>query len=365
MNKIDKENHLQKFIISPELSIAKAIPILDRAGAGILLLCDEDRKLLGIITDGDIRRAILKNVSFEEPCITIANQDPVLTRIDPTPVEALHLMDHSREFIVNHLPVLDKSGCVVDLIMRRDLIKEEELGLSAVVMAGGFGTRLHPLTKELPKPMLPMGDRPLMQVIIEQLHDSGIQKVNISTHYQPEKIRDHFGDGSAFDVDINYVNEENPLGTAGALSLMEILEEPLLVINGDILTKVDYRAMLDYHREHSADMTVAVRQYHFQVPYGVIECDGTHISKILEKPNINFLVNAGIYILEPSAHRYIENGQRLEMTDLIQQLIEDGHTVVSFPIIEYWLDIGQHADYEQAQNDMKNGKIFNKKEDLK
>ncbi|MCD4734811.1 MAG: nucleotidyltransferase family protein [Bacteroidales bacterium] len=365
MNKIDKEIHLEKFIVSPEISIAKAIPILDSAGAGILLVCDEDRKLLGIITDGDIRRAILNNISFEGACITIANKDTVLARSDPTPTEALHLMDHSNKFVVNHLPVLDQSGCVVDLIMRRDLVKEDDLGLSAVVMAGGFGTRLYPLTKKLPKPMLPMGDRPLMQVIIEQLRGSGIRKVNISTHYQPEKIIDHFGDGTAFDVDINYVNEKSPMGTAGALGLMENTEEPLLVINGDILTKVDYRAMLDYHREHNADITVAVRQYHMQVPYGVIEGEGEHVRQIREKPNLNFLVNAGIYILEPSARRNIKNGQRLEMTDLIQQLIEDGNTVVSFPIIEYWLDIGQHADYEQAQNDMKNGNYLNKKEDLK
>lgn len=348
----DRKARLQIVIISPDIPITQAISTLDRAGIGILLLCDEECKLLGTITDGDVRRALLNGVSFEESCIKIATKNPVIARSNPSRFEMLHLMDRSRKFVVNHLPVLDETGRVMDLILRRDLILKNELELSAVIMAGGFGTRLSPLTKEIPKPMLPVGGRPLMQFIVEQLCEIGIKRINISTHYKPEKIMDYFGDGNAFGVNINYLNEEIPLGTAGAIGLITDCNEPLLVINGDILTRVDYRAMLLYHKNEDAELTVASHRYHMQVPYGVIECEGPQIIQIREKPDINFMVNAGIYLLEPSVHRYIKNGLHLDMTELIGRLIADGRNVVSFPIIEYWLDIGQYADYEQAQKDI-------------
>jgi NDP-sugar pyrophosphorylase family protein len=204
----------------------------------------------------------------------------------------------------------------------------------------------------MPKPMLPVAGRPLMERIIDQLRDAGIHRVNVTTHYMPDKIRDHFGDGTAFGVDLQYVNEEKPLGTAGALALMEAPSEPLLVINGDILTQVDFRALIAYHQEHHAQMTVAVRRYEVAVPYGVIECDdGPIVRRVSEKPRLGFLVNAGIYLIEPSACSEVPNGERFEMTDLIEKLIRVGKTVVSFPVREYWLDIGQLEHYQQAQID--------------
>jgi NDP-sugar pyrophosphorylase family protein len=203
---------------------------------------------------------------------------------------------------------------------------------------------------------LPVGDRPLLQLTIEQLREAGVRRVNIATHYLSEKINSYFGDGREFGIELKYVTEEHPLGTAGALGLIPISDEPLLVINGDILTKVDFRAMLSFHRENKADLTVAVSQYDLQVPYGVIECEGPRVHNVREKPLLRFLINAGIYLLEPSVHRFIPNSQRFDMTDLIQRLIKEGCLVVSFPIVEYWLDIGKHADYQQAQEDMKNGR---------
>jgi len=353
----DAEARLKRVLISPQISISEAVPILDRAGMGILLLCEDDRRLVGVLTDGDIRRAILRGVSFEKPCISIAGRNPVVAPQPVSPSEALHFMDHSRDFVVNHLPVVDAEGRVVDLLLRRDLVTQEQLALSAVIMAGGAGTRLRPLTEDIPKPMLLVGSRPLMELIIKQLRQAGIRRVNITTRYRPEKIIEHFGDGQSFGVEIDYVTEDRPLGTAGALGLMQAPDEPLLVINGDILTRVDFRAMLAYHREHGADLTVAVRQYDLQIPYGVLECEGLHVCQVREKPSFRFLVNAGIYLLEPSVHCYIPNGQRFDMTDLIQRLLEDGRPVVSFPIVEYWLDIGQHVDYEQAQEDVRSGRV--------
>jgi len=261
------------------------------------------------------------------------------------------------KYTVRQIPLLDNTGRVVKMALLSDLVKEVQLPLTAVVMAGGYGNRLRPLTKDLPKPMLPVGDRPLLELIIEQLRQSGIQRVNITTHYRAEDIIKHFGDGKSFGVEIKYVTEDRPLGTAGALGLMEAPNEPLLVVNGDVLTRVDFRAMLVYHRENHADLTVAVRRYDWQMPYGIIECEGPRVRQVREKPLFGFLVNAGIYLLEPSVRHYIPKG-RFDMTDLIKRILKDGRPVVGFPIIEYWLDIGQPEDYEQAQKDIKNGERF-------
>jgi len=354
MLKTDPADRLTSVLISPHASISEAIARLERAGTGALLLCEEEQKLAGILTDGDIRRAILRGMSFERPCSAIASRDPVVASPSMSQADVLCLMD---SFDVNHLPVVDADRLIVGLLLRSDLVTLDRPALSAVIMAGGFGTRLLPLTEQLPKPMLPVGDRPLLERTIERLREAGIHRVNITTHYLSEQIVNHFGDGRAFGVEMNYVTEDRPLGTAGGLKLMEALDEPLLVMNGDIMTAVDVRDMLAYHRKHGADVTVGVRPYELQLPYGVIECSGSYIHSVREKPLLSFLVNAGIYLLEPSIHRYIPDGQHFDMTDLIQRLIEEGRLVASFPIVEYWLDIGQHADYEQAQEDIKNGRL--------
>lgn len=347
---------LENCIISGELSIVQAISRLDQAGTGILLLCDPSGRLIAALTDGDIRRAILRGVSLEIACVEIANHQPLTARDPITALDALHLMDHGKQVVINQLPVLDETGRVMNLILRSDLTLHVE-SFSAVIMAGGAGTRLRPLTETLPKPMLPVGERPVMEHILEQMRLSGIERVNVTTHYLAEKIQAHFGDGSAFGVNLNYVTEDRPLGTAGGLGLFPPPQETLLVINGDILTNVDFRTMLAFHREHDAALTIAVRPYMYRVPYGVVDTDGAEVRGIREKPEMQFLTNAGIYLLEPLVYEYIPNGERFDMPELIQTLIEHGQRVVSFPIIEYWLDIGQHADYERAQSDMKDGRL--------
>jgi NDP-sugar pyrophosphorylase family protein len=262
-----------------------------------------------------------------------------------------------QQSMVRQVPLLDEEDRVVDLLTFEDLVPEQRMPVQAVIMAGGLGKRLRPLTDDLPKPMLPIGGEPLMERTIRQLRDTGIHRVHVTTHYRPEKVMDHFGDGSNFGVQLNYVTEEQPLGTAGALGLLDTPSEPLLVINGDIITAVDYRALFAFHREHEADLTVAVRQYELQVPYGVIHAQDALVSRVEEKPQLQFLVNAGIYLLEPGVFRYIPRSEHLDMPDLIHRLVEDGRTVVSFPVREYWLDIGQLADYERAQQDVLDGVI--------
>lgn len=350
---------LDRFLITPDSPIRELMVCIDRNAKGIALVVDKERQLVGTVTDGDVRRAILAEVSLDAPVGELLARkagspyaQPVTALVGTERDQLLSLM---QERSVRHVPLLDDSGRVVDLVTLDEMLPEQALPMQAVIMAGGLGTRLRPLTEDLPKPMLPVGGRPLLELIITQLRQAGIRQVNVTTHYQPEKIIEHFGDGQSFGVEINYVAEDRPLGTAGALGLMEAPGEPLLVINGDILTRVDFRAMLAYHRRHHADLTVAVRQYDLQVPYGVLECKGPHVRQLREKPSLRFLVNAGIYLLEPVVYHYIPSEKRFDMTDLIQRLLKDGRPVVSFPIVEYWLDIGQHADYAQAQEDVKRG----------
>jgi dTDP-glucose pyrophosphorylase len=352
------EKELKALFISPTHSIREAMQCIDKGAVGIALVVDLDRKLIGTITDGDVRRAVLASSDLDMP-VSILLASKIGTEY-PKPITALagskrdELISLLHKYLLRQIPIVDNDGKVVDLLMLDDLVPTQDLPLQAVIMAGGLGTRLRPLTEALPKPMLPVGGKPLMELLIEQLRQVGIRRVNVTTHYKPEKITDHFGDGSSFGVELNYVNEDKPLGTGGALGLIDKPTEPMLVINGDILTQIDFRAMLAYHQEHKAVMTVAVRQYDINVPYGVIECEGFRVCSLKEKPQMHFLVNAGVYLLEPKVYEFIPNGEYFNMTDLIHRLLDSNHTVASFPIIEYWLDIGQLADYERAQNDMKN-----------
>ncbi len=352
---------IERFCVGPADRLPSAIKSIDRGQCGIALVIGGQRQLLGTITDGDIRRAILAGHDTESSVEGflvrkrgLSPGQPVTAAAGTEPGALLALMKvHS----VRQIPLLDADARVVDLVVVEDLLQAPAVAMRAVIMAGGRGTRLLPLTEDLPKPMLPVGGRPLMEHIIEQLQQAGIHHVNVSTHYKPERIIEHFGDGQAFGVHLKYVNENEPLGTGGALGLMSTPAETQLVINGDILTQVDFRAMLAFHQENLAEMTVAVRGYEVQVPYGVMDCEGARVLALREKPVVGFLVNAGVYLLEPSVYRLMPNGQSFNMTDLINWLLTAGRTVISFPIREYWMDVGEHGDYARAQDDMQKGRV--------
>jgi dTDP-glucose pyrophosphorylase len=328
---------------------------------GIVLVVDDELHLLDTFTDGDLRRAILNRFDLNTPLADLADRrigsdypEPVTVLEGTTEPEVSALMSR---LMLRHVPVVDKEGHVKNLIVAGDTASGSppELPVSALIMAGGLGTRLRPLTDRVPKPLLLVGDKPIMEDTVRQLRDAGVRQLFIATHYKAEAIEEHFGDGSNFDISIDYVKEEQPLGTAGALGLMEPPTEPLLVVNGDVLTRVNYRAMHAFHQDHKADMTVGLGQYEFQVPYGVVETDGSEIKSLSEKPRIRYFINAGAYLLEPSVLTHIPEGQRFDMTDLIQALMDAGRRVVGFPISEYWLDVGHHGDYEQANTDMREG----------
>ncbi|MDZ4684892.1 MAG: nucleotidyltransferase family protein [Planctomycetaceae bacterium] len=343
------------FLISPIASIRDAMARIDAGTKGIVLVVDDEQRLISTVTDGDIRRAILADLSLDAPVTQLIDRKPPERRRSTTmPAgtsddELLAVMQAQN---IRHLPVVDDDGCVVELALREDLEPRAEMPVAAVIMAGGFGTRLRPLTDNIPKPMLSIGGTPLLERTVDRLRKCGIKTVNFTTHYLPEVIEDHFGDGSDFGVHINYVAEDRPLGTAGALSLLPDSDEPLLVMNGDILTSIDFQELLRFHRDRNAAMTVCVRQYEFTVPYGVIQAEQGMVRGLREKPKLDFLVNAGIYLLEPSVRNYIPSGRRFDMTDLIDQLLEHGLRVASFPVVEYWLDIGQIEDFHRAQEDV-------------
>lgn len=231
-------------------------------------------------------------------------------------------------------------------------------GFSAVVMAGGAGVRLRPFTDKLPKPMLPIGGRPLLALIIEQLRNAGARCVYLTTHYRAQAIVEYFGDGDQFGIDIRYLNEEQPLGTAGALALLNDAADPLLVMNGDLLTQVDFCSLFAFHRTQGADMTVVVRQQEFVVPYGVLETNGVAITTIEEKPTLHYTISAGIYVVSMSARHYIPKRQHFDIPDLIRTLLLAERRVVGFPLPGYWLDIGRPGDYQKAQDDLSTGNLL-------
>lgn len=348
--------------IRPSQTLREAMICVNKTGKGIAIVLDEWGRLLYTITDGDLRRVLLHDLSLEMTIEEWANRRAEQGNIRPTtapvgtrPSELLSLMQTE---MVRHVPLLDEEGRVTDLVSLDDLLALSDGALSAVVMAGGFGTRLLPMTIEMPKPMLPVGDRPVIEHIVNQLRAAGVMQVSITTHYKPETIMAHFGNGQKFGIHIDYVKEDHPLGTAGALGLMAPWTSTLLVINGDVLTRLNYQSMLAFHQDNRAMMTVAVRQYEMQVPYGVVDMDGVEISGLREKPRLRFFVNAGVYLLEPSISRHFVPGRRMDMTDLILTLLDEKQRIVSFPISEYWLDIGQHEDYQRAQTEFEHGDVL-------
>lgn len=360
--RISLEDILLGFCVGPTAPMRDVLQVIDRNGEGVALVVDGERRLLGIVTDGDIRRATLSGQDFSRSVAEFLRhksaargpRTPLAAGLNEDQGEWRKLMDESG---VRHLPLLDENGRLAGLALMSALVRDEELPLRAVVMAGGFGVRLRPLTSGTPKPLLPIGKKPLIEHIVSQLRDSGVRRVSITTHFHGEKIRGHFGDGSAFGVQMQYTEEKEPLGTAGALSMLRGMKEPLLVINGDILTAVDFRAMLAFHRELGSELTVGVRRYEVPVPFGVIEADGPRVTGLKEKPSLSFFINAGIYILEPAVVDSIPEGRRIDMTDLIDELLRAGRVVSSFPIHEYWIDIGQVEDYLKATEDAASGRL--------
>lgn len=346
---------LDNLLVPADASAREVMAAIDRNMTGLALVVDDERRLVATVTDGDLRRAVLRGVELDSPILSLLGdgRPPAITA--PAGASSGALLETMEAHDIRHVPLVDESGCVVDVALLTELVKDYRLPLNAVVMAGGLGTRLGELTAETPKPMLPIADVPLLELIVRQLRDAGVAHVAVTTHYLPEAIERHFGDGSEFGVEISYVNEDEPLGTAGGLALLEDRDEPLLVMNGDVLTRIDIRAFVAFHEEHEADLTVAALPYELRVPYGVLELDDAHVVGIAEKPVVRRFVNAGVYLVSSAARRLLPAGQRADMPDLIERLVAQGRRVVAFPLREYWVDIGEVETYERADRDARAG----------
>lgn len=342
-------NNYKKILVSPTATIRRALEIIDSGSIKIALVADENEKLLGTITDGDIRRAILSGGGLDDLIEPIYYRTPTTCGVNDSKEKILQLAVTNKLY---QIPIVDGEGKIVGIAEVDELLQPVHRTNKVVLMAGGLGTRLSPLTDTTPKPMLHVGNKPILETIIENFTKYGYTDIVLSVSYKSHMIEEYFGDGANFGVNIEYIHENKRLGTAGALSLVrEKLTEPFFVMNGDLLTNINFEHMYEYHISHDAVATMAVREYDFQVPYGVVNVNDGKIISIEEKPIHKFFVSAGIYMLSPTILSHIPDAEFFDMPTLFEKLIAEKRTTVSFPIREYWLDIGRMSDYERANNE--------------
>lgn len=336
--------HWKSLLVSSSDKLRSALEVLNQSGANFLLIVDDSNTLLGTLTDGDVRRSLLDGETLESLVTQSMNTNFIhcLETDSPNNVASL-LTKHD----IKYLPVLNDQGKLIGVHSGDDeyLVASR----SALIMAGGLGSRLKPLTDDCPKPMLKVGEKPILQVIIERLADQGFKEIYISINYLGEQVRDYFSDGSSFGVNIHYVEETSKLGTAGALGLLpKSLSEPIVVLNGDVLTKANYASLVDYHQRNAASMSIGLTKQEMTIPYGVVNLDQEQVLSIEEKPTHSYYVSAGIYCISPDVFSSLAGEEYLDMPDLIQEQIDQNNHVVGFPLHEYWADIGMTSDYNQA-----------------
>jgi dTDP-glucose pyrophosphorylase len=350
------EVRLDLLLVAPDLTIGRALKRMDESGDRIVIVVDEIGRLLGVATDGDVRRWILAGKSLDEPISAVANTSPIV-------LPAGHSSDQARGLILEHridcIPVVDSGSRVVGLERWVDLIETKRrkyapIDLPVVIMAGGEGTRLAPFTKVLPKPLVPVGDKPIVEHIIERFTDAGCSRFYLSVNYKANLIRAYFSDFE-HDFELRYLDEEQPLGTAGSLSLLRgKMDDAFFVSNCDILIDADYADFYRFHKEGGHAISLIASMKELAVPYGV--CDiapGGALTRILEKPEYNFLVSTGLYLLEPSVLNDIEPGVHLNITDLMNDYIARGISVGVYPVSERsWMDMGQWDEFQKMLDGM-------------
>ncbi|VAW63374.1 Glucosamine-1-phosphate guanylyltransferase [hydrothermal vent metagenome] len=334
----------------PHSTIREALGAIGNGAVKFAIVVDADDRLIGTLTDGDVRRAILDGKTLEDEIETIYFRKPVVVGVNHVREDVIRLCASKN---IYQVPVLDSEGRVVSIDLIDELLRPSVRSNKVVLMVGGLGTRLRPLTNNTPKPMLHVGGKPILHTILDNFSSYGFVNVVMCVNYKSHIIQDYFGDGSRFGVNIEYVVEENRMGTAGALSLIERAEinEPFFVMNGDLLTNVNFEHMLEYHQNNNSIATMCVREYDFQVPYGVVNINGGRISSLEEKPVHKFFVNAGIYMLEAECLDLVPENMFYDMPTLFEDLLKAGENPVSFPLREYWLDIGRIEEYEKANQE--------------
>lgn len=340
----------QQLAVVPESPLRDAIAALQKAEVKLLLICGDDRKLLGTLTDGDVRRGLLKGLSLDGPVARAMNASPLVLKPGARPAR---VASQALELRIGWVPEVDAQGVLLGL---REMKGVPSVGAakpnSVVIMAGGLGSRLGEVTQDTPKSLVEVGSRPILETIVGQLTAHGLTRIFLSVRHRAERIVEHFGAGHEFGADIQYLRETKKLGTAGSLSLLpEIPAEPVIVMNSDLLTAVDFSQLLEFHRDRAAAITVCVREHEFQVPFGVVQMDSDRIVALEEKPLRRSLVSAGIYVLDPDVVRSVPADQELDMPSLVTAWISRERGVSAFPIHEYWLDIGRADDLQRANLD--------------
>ncbi len=339
----------QKSVISLSSVLRDALENLNANNRGIVFITDNDF-LRGTITDGDVRRALLAGVDTNDSVEKVLNQKFISCQEGDSFEQA---KDQMFEYAVQALPVLNDEGLLVGVHFL-DESEFEARPNQALIMAGGLGSRLRPLTNDCPKPMLKIDGKPMLERIIENLKSQGFLDIYISINYLGDKIRDYFGTGENFGVSIQYLEETDKLGTAGALGLLpDNLKQSIIVLNGDVLTKADYASLVDYHVDNEAVLTIGLNKQETVIPYGVVQLDGGQVISIQEKPTHSYYINAGIYCISPSVFADISGNEYLDMPDLILQKISEEQSVIGFPLHEYWADIGMASDYNKANSTFK------------
>jgi dTDP-glucose pyrophosphorylase len=340
----------QNTLIGPEFTIREALQVIDKEALRGAVVVSKTRELLGIVSDGDIRRGILAGVALDSCVSEVMNTTPTIATKDASKQQLIKLME-SKEIL--SIPLVE-NGIVIGLHTLHDSLLVQKVDNPVFLMAGGFGTRLRPLTNNCPKPLLKVGDKPILEITLLNFIKSGFTNFYISTHYMPEMIMEHFGNGSKWGVNITYVYEDSPLGTGGALGLLpdDLPKLPLIMMNGDVLTNMNFLKLLDFHNNESADASMCVREYEYQIPYGVIQGANGKITSMEEKPTQLFHINAGIYVINPEIIEQVKKNEKIDMPTMLEKKIEAQGNVLMFPIHEYWLDIGRLEDYQRAQADI-------------
>jgi len=343
---------IERITLAPSAEIKEAARVIQGQHIKFVLVCDAKGVLLGTVTDGDIRRSILADLSSHAPVEQIMNRKPRVTRRHDNRAEIRERMRHE---VIRHLPEVDGSGRVIDIYCLDEPDEVSPLPNAVVLMAGGRGERLMPLTQNTPKPLLKVGDKPVLERAIENLVRQGFSRFYISINYLGHMIEDYFGDGSRLGVEIRYLREKEPLGTAGALSALEQPEHPFVVMNGDLLTGASVRAMVSLCQEPGVKAVMGAREYAYTVPYGCLTVNDGRIAAIEEKPTLYHFISAGIYVFAPQALDYVAPGVRLDMPDLFRKMIVEKHDVRYHHITEEWIDIGSKDDLAWAQRLHSNG----------
>ena len=335
--------------IRRDASIRDGLEVIDTGGIQIALVVDENARLLGVVTDGDIRRGILQGVDLDASVTSVMNPDPVTAAPDETRSRLIETMKSRR---IHQIPVVDAKGTVQAIKVLDELLEPEPRPNPVMLMAGGLGKRLRPLTNDCPKPLLEVGDQPILGTIIEGFKQHGFHRFYLSVNYKAGMIEEYFGDGSNWNAQIEYIREAKRLGTAGPLSLLPRQpEHPLIVMNGDLLTTLNFSQLMDFHEEQRADATMCVREYEVQVPYGVVETDDQRMTGLEEKPVHRHFVNAGIYVLNPDVLGHVPTDTFYDMPDLFETLVENDQKATVFPVREYWQDVGHKEDFRRANSE--------------